>query len=42
MLKLTKILNPIARPASAQKTPIDTLVRHYSTLLTRALTDGAT
>jgi L,D-transpeptidase YcbB len=41
MLELTKILNPITRPASAQKTAIDTLVRRYSTLLTRALTDGA-
>ena len=43
MLEITKVLDPIARPASAQKKAIDALVRHFyhSNLPTRALTDGA-
>jgi hypothetical protein len=43
MLEITKVLDPIARPASAQKKAIDTLVWlfYHPNLRTRASTDGA-
>jgi murein L,D-transpeptidase YcbB/YkuD len=42
MLEITKVLDPIARPKSAPKKAIDTLVRRfYHFTRTRALTDGA-